>query len=682
MGGDAGGMVNEAGHFPEVCKKSVQAQAGDMAAPIPAEFFARTEITALEQLPSREAESLGRLAFPIAIGPNDRHFRPVTWDVALALAGDALSATHPDRCFFYMSGRSGNEAAFLTQLVARAFGTNNVHNCSYYCHNASSVALARVFGSGTSSVDLDDLGTTDLAMVIGANPASNHPRLITQLISLRERGGRVIVVNPMSELGLRRFRLPSRARSLLAGSTVSDLYLQPRVGGDVHLLTAVLKRLIESDGVDHAFIADHTNAWDTVVDDVTDRSWVDLVSGSGVPKQEIDRCADLVGTAHAGIMMWAMGLTHHAHGTDNILAVANLALARGWLGRPGAGLLPIRGHSNVQGVGSMGVAPAMKREFADHLERLYGIETDLPPGQDTYSSMQAAHAGGIDACVLLGGNLWGSNPDSEWASAALRRIDFSLSITTKLNPGHFLGRGRTAVILPALTRDEEDQATTQESMFNHVRFSCGGPPLVPGEMRSEVDIIASLAQHILPPDRFDWTALRSHAALRRAISQVVPGYRDIHRPGLRRSQAREFTVAGRVQHTPRFPTPDGRANFHVLEMPDLPSDPEQLTLMTLRSEGQFNTVVYEEADLYRGNARRDVVMISPSDAARLGYREGERVVVVSECGEMAATVAIVAVSAGSAAMYYPEANRLVPRVLDPLSRTPAFKSVPVRLRRA
>ena len=682
MGGDLGGMVNEVGHFPEVCKKSVQAQAGDMAPPIPEEFFARTDISDLERLTSREAERLGRLAFPIAIGPGDRTFRRISWSVALQAAGDALKSTTPDRSFFYLSGRSSNEAAFLTQLVARAFGTNNVHNCSYYCHNASSVALAQVYGSGTSSVDLTDLSRTDLAVVIGANPASNHPRLITQLIRLRERGGRVIVINPLSELGLRRFRLPSDARSLVAGSTVSDLYVQPRVGGDVHLLTAVLKRLIELDGLDHDFIQRHTRNWDAALDHVRRTPWEDLLTGCGLTRSDIDRCADLIAGAESGILMWAMGLTHHAHGTDNILALANLALARGWLGRPGAGLLPIRGHSNVQGVGSMGVSPLLKKEFTTRLEHLYGIDPRKPPGQDTYASMTAAHAGDIDACVLLGGNLWGSNPDSGWATQALRQIPFSLSITTKLNPGHFRGRGQAAIIVPALTRDEEAEPTTQESMFNYVRFSCGGTPMVAGEMRSEVDIIAGLAERILPPDRFEWSALRSHEALRRAISQVVPGYQDIHRPGLRRSQRREFSVAGRVQHSPEFPTRDGRAQFHAVSLPDVTADPDQLILMTVRSEGQFNTVVYDDEDLYRGNTARDVVMISAADAQRWGVVEGDRVLVSSSCGSMSASVAITGISVGSAAMYYPEANVLVPQVLDPQSHTPAFKSVPVRLTRA
>src|SRR5437762_2240890 len=250
MGGLTGGMVNEAGHFPEVCKKSVQAQAGDMAAPIAEDWFRATRISAMEKLTSAELERLGRLGFPIMAGPGDTHFRRVAWAEALDRAGAALRAAHPDEVFFYSSGRSSNEAAFLMQLVARAYGTANIHNCSFYCHNASSVALGRVYGSGTASIALDDLGRADLVLVAGANPASNHPRLITQLVALRRRGGKVIVVNPLRELGLVRFRVPSDWRSMLFGSTVSDVYLQPHIGGDIALAKALLKGVIEAGAID------------------------------------------------------------------------------------------------------------------------------------------------------------------------------------------------------------------------------------------------------------------------------------------------------------------------------------------------------------------------------------------------------------------------------------------------
>lgn len=679
MGGRRGGMVDEAGHFPEVCKKSVQAQAGDMAAPIPERWFADTPISAMERLGSADMERLGRLAFPVMAAEGDTRFRRVSWSEALDRAGAGLRAARPDEVFFYASGRSSNEAAFLMQLVARAYGTANIHNCSFYCHNASSVALGRVYGSGTASITLDDLGRTDLVLVAGANPASNHPRLVTQLIALRRRGGTVIVVNPLRELGLVRFRVPSDWRSFVFGSQVSDLYLQPHVGGDVALFKALLKGVVEADAVDREFIAAHTAGWDAIEADVGTTPWDVLVERSGVSRAEIDRAVAAIAGARRGIFCWAMGLTHHAHGVDNVLALANLGLARGWLGRPGCGLLPIRGHSNVQGVGSCGVTPALKDAFAAKLRDLYGVPIAPGVGQDTYASMAAAAEDRIRAAVLLGGNLLASNPDRTWAAAALRRIPATVSITTKLNEGHVHGRGRTAIILPVRARDEETQATTQESMFNLVRLSEGGPPAVDGEMRSEVDVIASLAELILPPGRFEWSVLRSHGELRRAIASVVPGFGAMARidePG-----DGEFTIAGRTFSEPRFPTPDGRARFQPTPLPEFPIAPGELRLMTVRSEGQFNTVVYEEEDLYRGNRRRDVVMMAAADTARLGVAEGERVIVETAAGRLEVSVAVVDIRPGSIAMYYPEANAIVPRRLDERSKTPAFKSVAARVSR-
>lgn len=676
MGGQAGGMVNESGHFPEVCKKSVQAQAADMGKVITEADLARLSVDELSALTSAQCEALGRLTFPIICHEGDTHYRRASWDEALDAAGAAFSSTDPQRTLWYASGRSSNEAAFLLQLVARAYGTNNVNNCSYYCHQASGVALTSIYGNSTASISLDDIAKTDLVVLAGANPASNHPRLMTQLIHLRRRGGRVIVINPLSELGLRRFRLPSDVRSFVAGSQISDLYLQPHIGGDAQLFTAILKSLIESGAVHDDFIASATSGWDEVRESVMAASWDDLVRGSGVARADIDECARMIGEAGSGIFMWAMGLTHHTNGTDTIRALANIALARGFLGRPGSGLLPIRGHSNVQGVGSMGVAPAMKDAFAEVLAERYGISRDLAPGYDTYAGMEAAHDGAIDTVLMLGGNLWGSNPDSAWATDALQRVGTVVSLTTKLNQGHFRGRGGTTIVLPVLARDEESQSTTQESMFNYVRLSDGGAPNVEGEMRSEVEVIAALASRILPADRFDWSTLTSHDALRTAIAEAVPAYAPVAGIGTTR---REFEIPGRVLHDEHFPTADGRAHFHVVAC--TPRDADRYALMTIRSEGQFNTVVYDEEDLYRGNTRRDVVMMSAEDADRLAVEEGDRVVVRSATGAMETSVAVVDIRSGNLAMYYPEANVLVDRRLDPESLTPAFKSVMVSVTR-
>ena len=679
MGGQHGGMVNEAGHFPEVCKKSVQAQAADMGKVVTESDLARLSLTQLEKLTSAEAEALGRLTFPIVCAPGDTHFRRASWDDAMRLAANAFTTTQADRTFWYASGRSSNEAAFLMQIVARAYGTNNVNNCSYYCHQASGVALNSIYGSGTASVSLDDLATTELAVVVGANPASNHPRLITQLINLRKRGGKVIVINPLSELGLKRFRLPSQARSLMVGSTVSDLYIQPHIGGDIHLFTALLKGVIESGGVNTKYISQHTDSWETVRDAALATSWYDLVTHSGVSRADIDVCVQELVKAKSAVFMWAMGLTHHTYGVDNIRALGNLAMSRGFLGSPGSGLMPIRGHSNVQGVGSVGVSPQLKESFARSLRERYGITTSSSPGMDTYACMHAAHNGEIDAALMLGGNLWGSNPDSHWSTTALSRIRTSVSLTTKLNQGHFNGRTQTTIVLPVLARDEEQEATTQESMFNFVRLSDGGTPAVEGEMRSEVAILSDLAQRILPKDRFDWSIITSHDSLRQAIAATVPGYEQV---GNISSTKKEFEIPNRVFHDGSFPTSNGRAQFHSVTFPQVTRTPDTFMMMTIRSEGQFNTVVYEEEDLYRGNSRRDVVMMSADDVTRLGLREGQTVTVRSDTGSMDVVVSIVNIRSGNVAMYYPEANVLVDRRLDPESLTPAFKSVAVTLETA
>ncbi len=676
MGGQKGGMVNEAGHFPEVCKKSVQAQAGDMAGRIDEEFFRTTPIEALARMTPAELERLGRVAFPLLAEGDDAHFRQIPWEEAFDRTARAFREAPPEQAFFYSSGRASNEAAYLLQLVGRAYGSANIHNCSFYCHAASGVALSQVYGSGTASVALEDLEKTNLALVAGANPASNHPRLMTQLVKLRRRGGRVIVVNPLKELGLVRFRVPSDWRSMLFGSEISDLYIQPHIGADVALYKAVLKSMIESGSVNRAFVEAHTAGWGAVEKDAVQTPWDALLSACGVTRGVIDKCAKMICGADRGIFLWAMGLTHHAHGVDNILALANVALARGWLGKPGCGLLPIRGHSNVQGVGSVGVSPTLKKAFAEKLAERYGIQVTQRTGQDTYASMAAAHEGRIRAALLLGGNLFASNPDRAWAAEAMRKIPLTAYVTTKLNEGHLHGRGRSCLVLPALARDEESQPTTQESMFNFVRLSDGGTPSVEGEMKSEVEIIATLAERILPPGRFDWSKLRSHAALRQEIAAVVPGYAPI---GQIDETKREFAIEGRVLHEPRFATSDRKARFQITPLPDVPVKPGELRLMTLRSEGQFNTVVYEEEDLYRGNKRRDVVMMSLEDAVQMKLKEGSRVVVESQTGRMEASVAIVDIRPGNLAMYYPEANALVPRRIDPRSKTPAFKSVAVRL---
>ncbi len=679
MGGQRGGMVDERGHFPEVCKKSIQAQTADMQAPIPEDVIRTLSIERMAGLSERELEDLGRIGFPLVARPGDTHFLRASWDEALALVERALRDAPPAETVFYSSGRASNEAAFLLQWFARAHGTNNVNNCSYYCHQASGVGLTRAVGTGTSTLALEDLERADLAVVIGANPASNHPRLIAALVRLRRRGGRVIVVNPLRELGLVRFRIPSDPVSLLFGSNVSDLYLMPHIGGDIALLTGILKAIIERGAVDRAFVEAHAEGWAEVERDVEWTPWPEIERASGLARTRIEEAASLYAASRGAIFLWAMGVTHHLHGVQNVLAIANLAFARGMVGRPGAGLLPIRGHSNVQGVGSVGFTPALRADFRAAMERAYGLRLPAEKGLTTFETMSAAAEGRVRVLFHLGGNLFGSNPDQRHAEAALSRVETCVFLSTKLNTGHARGRGRTTVILPVKTRDEEAQATTQESMFNYVRLSEGRGEPAADELRSEVEVITEIAARLLPDGPIDWRALRDHRAVRAEIAKVVPGYAAI---GAIDDTRAEFTVAGRIRHAPEFPTPSGRARFHVVRIPEAAVEKDELRLMTVRSEGQFNTVVYEEEDVYRGQTRRDVVMMSARDAEERGLRRGDHVRVVSPIGSMDVVVGLVDIAPGNVAMYYPEANRLVPRAIDPDSGTPAFKSTAVRIERA
>ncbi len=679
MGGQLGGMVNESGHFPEVCKKSIQAMTADMQGAIPEGFFDSFALNALRGLTSRELEASGRITRPLYAGPLDTRYRPISWDEAMTRVGNKLSATEPDRSLFYFSGRSSNEAGFLLQLMARIYGTNNVNNCSFYCHQASGVGLSSVTGSGTATVvleDIESMGAGDVVMIIGANPASNHPRLMTTLMHFKRRGGKVVVVNPLRELGLVKFKVPSNLRSMIFGSRIADEYVQPHIGGDIAFLTGVAKAVIGRGGVADTFVSEHTDGWEGYRAYLESIEWEQIEQESGVARLTIEKIGALYAGAPSAIFCWAMGITHHEHGVGNVQAIANLAMIRGMLGRRGAGLLPLRGHSNVQGMGSMGVTPKLKAEIFARLEANFGVKLPTTPGLDTLDSMLRSAEGGIDFALCLGGNLYGSNPDAGFATRALGSIGMMVYMSTTLNTGHAHGRGRETLILPVLARDEEQQPTTQESMFNYVRFSDGGEARHSGP-RSEVEVIADLAQRSLGDGPVDWEAMRAHRDIRQSIARIIPGYEKIGDIDRTRE---EFQIEGRTLHEPKFGTDSGRARFHNVEIPQLSGRPGELRLMTVRSEGQFNTVVYEEHDLYRGQDRRDIIMISRKDIEDMGLTIDQRVTVRSDTGALRnLLVREVDIRPGNAVMYYPEANAIIPKTADPRSKTPAFKNTAIKI---
>src|SRR5262245_36382995 len=549
MGGQAGGMRTEAGHWPEVCKKSLQAMVADMQEGLRPEFFRRYSIAQLQTLSPRELEWCGRLTEPLYAGPNDTHYQVIAWDDALRRVADQLRNTPPLQSFFYASGRSSNEAGFLLQLLARLYGTNYVNNCSYYCHQASGVGLSATLGTGTATVTLDDVEQADLFILIGGNPASNHPRLMRTLMNVRRRKGHVVVIYPVKETGLVNFRVTSDLRSLVFGSRIASLYVQPHIGGDMALLSGVAKVILERGAEDGPFIAAATEGFDAFAAQVRATRWSDIEEKSGVDRATIERVADYYSTARNVVIGWTMGITHHENGVANVKSIVNLALLRGMVGRPRAGLLPIRGHSNVQGMGSVGVVPNLKQVILDNLEASLGVRLPRTPGLDTMACMQAASRGEMRSALCLGGNLYGSNPDAKFAGAALNRLELVTYLSTSLNTGHVWGRGRETLILPVLARDEEPEPTTQESMFNFVRLSDGGQVRLMGPL-GEVDIIAQLGRQVLGdggPVR--WGEMKNHCNVRQLIARIIPGYDPI---GTIDQTRQEFHIAGRALVRPRF----------------------------------------------------------------------------------------------------------------------------------
>lgn len=674
MGGQLGGMVNEGGYFPEVCKKSFQAMASDMQPAIEDSFFQRHSIAQLRAMSPRELEACGRLVRPLVCSADDTHYQPISWDEAIGRVTSRMSASGPQRSFFYVSGRSSNEAGFLVQLMARQLGTNYVNNCSYYCHQASGVGLSSCIGSGAGTVQLRDLDDVDLYILIGANPASNHPRLMRSLMEIRRRGGDVVVVNPVVETGLVRFKVPSDVRSLLFGSEIASTYLQPNIGGDLAMLTGVAKIVIDQSACDDDFITNHTEGFEDFRAHVSGTSWDDIERASGLTRREITKLALRYIEAKNVVFAWAMGVTHHAHGTETVQMIANVAMLRGMIGRRGAGVMPIRGHSNVQGMGSVGVTPTLKAGIIERFEKRLGLSPPTSPGYDTMACMQAAARGEMDFALCLGGNLYGSNPDLQFAAAAMAQLQQLVYLSTTLNTGHAHARGRETLILPVLPRDEEPQPTTQESMFSFVRLSDGGRPRYNGP-RSEVSVLTDIGRSVFAADSpIDWKELESHAAIRKLIADLIPGYEAI---GNIDQSRKEFHVTGRSPEDRRFNTPSGRARFHAVPL-QAPDTPDALRLMTVRSEGQFNTVVYEEQDIYREQSRRDVILMNQKDLDRYNLQADQRVRVKSETGEMRFILARpFRIREGNALMYYPEANALVPTAVDEHSKTPAFKCVPV-----
>ncbi|HMW72033.1 MAG TPA: FdhF/YdeP family oxidoreductase, partial [Cellvibrionaceae bacterium] len=646
----------------------------DIRPGIPAQYFLQTPISAMARLSGKKMEALGRLTLPLYKPAGAKHYSPLSVDEAINLAASRLKAIKPERSFFYASGRSSNEAAFALQLLARLYGTNHINNCSYYCHQASGVGLKACLGTSTATVTFEDLNLADCIFVWGANPASNHPRFVKLLLQARRRGVKVVVINPAQEAGLLRFASPSDWRSMLAGgSQVSSLYIQPHLGGDSALMAAMAKLLIEQNALNEGFIANYTEGFDEFKTAISALNWDDLIAQAGVSYEQIKTLVNLYQNSERCIFAWSMGLTHHTQGVGNIEGLAALALLRGQIGKPGAGLLPLRGHSNIQGTGSMGFTPQLQASTLAALEQQLGFNLTQAAGLDSMACMQAAHDGQMDALVGLGGNLWAANPDTAFTREALNRIGFKCFLTTTLNHSHVEGIDGEVVIFPVRARDEEAAPTSQESMFNFVRLSDGGIERFP-QLLSEIDIIARIGQQLINAAQFDFGLLKNPKTLRQWIAKVIPGYQALAKVD---ENKQEFTVGGRILHSPEFATASGKAQFKFSPLPIYEAG---YRLTSVRSEGQFNSIIYHEQDAYREQTERWVVMMHPEDMAKEGLKENQTINLTTATGSMQALkVKPYNIRPGNLMVYYPEANQLIPRAVDTRSKTPGFKSVVVRL---
>ncbi|MEL7071788.1 MAG: FdhF/YdeP family oxidoreductase [Cyanobacteria bacterium J06581_3] len=688
-GGQKGGFTNEAGEKVQRCMKSMESIVAELQPPVKPHFFEENSIEELQQLTSMEADRLGRLSFPAILAEGSDHYQRISWEEAYELMAEAFRQP-PERVASYSSGRSSNEAAFLLQLIMRLLGSNNLADCSDLCHRPSTTGLSATFGSGTSTVSLESLKQADCVVLTGSNAPANHPRLMNELIKLRDRGGTILVINPIREVGLVKYGSPSfPVKSLIPGSDIANLFLQPIPGSDLALFIGIQKSLIERDLIDSAFLQAHTENWEAVIQQAQNADWETITETCGIPKTEIEAAATLISQADKVVFAWAMGITHQANGTDNVCGIANTALLTGNVGKMGAGVMPIRGHSNVQGFGSMGVKNNIKPALQAALEKLVGRSLKREPGYHARALIEAADKGKVDTLMCLGGNLYAANPDLTQAKRALNNIDTVIYIATKPNTGHFHGLGcKHTLILPVFNRFENPHKTTVESGNNFVRLNDEGKShLTDADLVPEVQLLTELAHRIHGSESINWRKLQDTRYVRELIAKTISGYEKI---GTIDETKEEFTIAGRIFTTPTFKTDSGKANMQLTPMPSLTlptvKDFEQnqgkiLTLITARSYRQHNTVVYKPGDKYRGMPHRQCILMNPEDIDSSGFSNHQRVTVQGSAGQLD-NIEIIsgAVRKGAALMFYPEANVLMKAVSDPKSHTPAYKRVPVLVR--
>lgn len=693
-GGQNGGFRDELGEPLQRCIKSVEAIQSELQPAVPRDVFERLSIAELQKLDSASCDKLGRLTQPLIYRAGRNGYEPITWHEVHDLLADAFLNSVPERVASYSSGRSSNEAAYLLQLLMRARGSNNLADCSDLCHAPSTVGLTRVFGSGTSNVSLESLRQADGVVLVGSNAPANHPRLMNELIRLRDRGGTIVVINPVIEGGLLKFGSPAfPIRSLLRGSEIASLFLQPIPGSDTAVFLGFQKAWFESGSIAWEFVKTHSDGWEKLYEQIQSTSWESITHCCGLSREELEYTAARLANCNAVVFAWAMGITHHSNGTNNVQAIANTAVLSGNVGRPGTGTMPIRGHSNVQGFGSMGVSVRLREPMRLALEALLQRPLSRIPGYHTRDLIEAADQGNVETLLCLGGNLYGANPDNVQARRALGKIDTIAYLATKPNQGHFHGLGTyQTLLLPVFNRFETPHRTTVEAGNNWVRLNEPGTTHLRGaNLTSEVEFLAELAHRIFGDDPIHWHRLQDPIYVRDLIAQTIPGYENIKDIDLSK---REFEVRGRVLRAPDFATPTGRAQLTPTELPDLkPPNLNHfgglahgerglvLTLITARSYGQHNTIIYQSGDSYRGMPHRKTLLINPEDLREHGLEAHERVTVQGEAGQLEEIELIPgSIRQGAGLMFFPEANVLMRGISDPECGTPAFKRVPVLVR--
>jgi len=667
-------------------------------------FFSQWSVSRLLEQPDRWLEEQGRLTHPLWKPGGADHYQPIEWPQAFSRIAEVLRALDsPHRAIFYTSGRTSNEAAFLYQLFVRQLGTNNLPDCSNLCHESSGTALNETIGVGKGTVSLADFASADAIFLIGQNPGTNHPRMMTTLEAAKRRGCRIVAVNPLRERALVRFAHPQRPLELvgLASTAIADLFLQVRIGGDVALLKGIMKEVLENEArapgqvLDWDFLRESTFGFAEFRAALEAESWEDLSEQSGIARPAMRQAAGIYCAAERVIVCWAMGLTQHRHAVANVQEIVNLLLLRGNLGRKGAGACPVRGHSNVQGDRTMGIWERPDPGFLKRLGQEFSFTPPSLHGFDSVEAIRAMHDGRAHLFFGLGGNFAVATPDLAYTQQALRRCRLTAHVSTTLNRSHLV-TGQEALILPCLARSERDvvaglpQFVTVEDSMAVVRRSQGHREPASPHLRSEVAIVAALARATLgDTNAVPWEDLtHDYDRIREHIARVIPGFEQMNRR-VREPGGLALSVLPRGGRRRIFATPSRRARFTVHPLPKLELEPGQFLLTTLRSHDQFNTTVYSEDDRYRGiKAGRRVVFLHPEDVIAEGLREGDRVDVTSHFSGEKRTLSgfrIVAyeLPRRCAAAYFPEANPLVPvGSMAEKSRTPTYKSIVISLARS